>query len=141
VPLNLRLPPDLNARLETLGAALADACPAIEFAFLFGSAGTERMTPTSDVDIAIAVADDAEADDVRLDAIGAVTEHLGTDAVDVVVLNDAPIALAGRILLSRRVILERRPFRRHLFESRTLREFHDFRIREHRILEARFARQ
>ena len=39
-----------------------------------------------------------------------------------VVLNTAPTALVGRILGSRRVILDREPFRRHRFESQALRE-------------------
>ncbi|WP_133174608.1 hypothetical protein [Candidatus Methylomirabilis limnetica] len=54
-----------------------------------------------------------------------------------VVLNTAPTALTGRILQTRRVIFDRDPFRRHLFESLALREFFDFRIFEHRLLARR----
>jgi hypothetical protein len=69
-----------------------------------------------------------------------VTKHLGTDAIDLVVLNPAPTALVGRILQSRLVIAEKEPFPRHRFESLALRQFMDFRIFEPRFLDARFAR-
>jgi hypothetical protein len=55
-----------------------------------------------------------------------------------VVLNSAPTALVGRVLQDRTVVLDRLPFRRHAFESRALREFHDFRRMEKRILDLRF---
>jgi predicted nucleotidyltransferase len=38
------LPPDTAARLSTLGQAL-ERCPAVVFAYLFGSAATGRLTP------------------------------------------------------------------------------------------------
>jgi len=126
-------------RLETLGGALEAACPAIVFAYLFGSGARDRLGPRSDIDLAIYV-NDGDVQHVRLETARIAAVHLGTDAIDLVLLNTAPLALAGRILGSRRVILDRKPFQRHLYESRTARMFHDFRIREHRILEARFGR-
>jgi uncharacterized protein len=131
------LPPDIATRLSTLDQTLG-RCPAVVFAYLFGSAATRRLTPLSDVDVAVYLEDTADLVEARLQTIGAVTSHLGTDSVDVVVLNQAPTALAGRILGSRRVILDRAPFRRHCFESLTLRKFLDFRIFEHRLLTERY---
>jgi predicted nucleotidyltransferase len=130
------LPPDIARRLSTLGQALA-RCPAVVFAYLFGGAAAGRLTPLSDVDVAVYL--DPEADPVaaRLAATEAVTRHLATDEVDLVALNSAPIALAGRVLAGRRVILDRDPFLRHRYESLTSREFSDFRIFEHRLLERR----
>ena len=75
----------------------------------------------------------------RLALIGAVTKHLATDEIDLVVLNRAPTALLGRILQSRRVIADKDAFLRHRFESLALRKFLDFRIFERRVLDARFA--
>jgi predicted nucleotidyltransferase len=126
-------------RLETLGSALETGCPAIVFAYVFGSAARSQLGPRSDVDLAIYV-DDGDAQSVRLEASRMAAMHLGTDAIDFVLLNTAPLSLAGRILGTRRVIVDRKPFERHLYESRTARMFHDFRIREHRILNARFGR-
>lgn len=138
--LNEKLPSDIDRRLDDLGEAIAAAAADVEFAYLFGSAAVGRLTPRSDVDVAIFVAGRADAAEVRLDVARAATRHLGTDAVDVVVLNGAPIALAGRILTSRRVLLDRAPFARHRYESLTARMFQDFRIREHRLLARRYAR-
>lgn len=140
MPLNLALPADIDRRLDGLGEAIAAVTVDVEFAYLFGSAAIGRLTPRSDVDVAIFVSERADAGTVRLDVARAVTRHLGTDAVDVVVLNAAPIALAGRILTTRRVLLDRTPFTRHRYESLTARMFHDFRIREHRLLAHRYAR-
>jgi hypothetical protein len=67
-------------------------------------------------------------------------KRLGTDAIDVVLLNSAPVSLAGRVLTSRRVLLERDPFARHRYESLHARMFHDFRIREHSLLAEREGR-
>jgi len=133
------LPADVEVRLRTLGQAL-ESCPVVVFAYLFGGAGTGRLGPLSDVDVAVFLEDAADPIEGRLEAIGAVTAHLGTDEVDLVVLNTAPTSLVGRILQSRRVICDRDPFRRHRFESLALREFLDFRIFEHRLLARRFAR-
>ena len=134
------LPPDLDRRLVTLGDAIAGACPEVEFAYLFGSAASGRLTPRSDVDVAIRVSDHADRPAVRLEALHAASRHLGTDLVDVVLLNTAPLSLAGRILTTRRVLLDRVPFARHRYESATARMFQDFRIREHRLLAARYGR-
>ena len=128
------------SRLESLGPALEAASPAIAFAYLFGSAATGRVGPRSDVDIAIYLSGDTNPHDTRLEAARVAALHLGTDAIDVVVLNTAPLSLAGRVLGSRRVLIDREPFRRHQYESLTARMFHDFRLREHRLLAARFGR-
>ena len=140
MPVNRSLPPDLDARLATLGAAIEGAFPDVDFAYLFGSAATERRTARSDVDLAVHLGNDADVHTIRLEVVRVSAQHLGTDAVDVVVLNTAPVALAGRVLTSRRVVVDRVPFSRHRYESRIARLFHDFRIREHRLLAQRYAR-
>jgi predicted nucleotidyltransferase len=136
MPGSNRLPNDIEARLPDLGPVLA-ASPGVLFAYLFGSASRGRLGPLSDVDVAVHLDDTCDPLEARLEAIGRATAHLRTDKVDVVVLNQAPIALVGRILQSRRVLCDRDPFRRHRFESLTLREFADFRVFEGRILSRR----
>ncbi len=130
-----RLPSDVSARLPGLGDALA-RCPAVAFAYLFGGAARGELRPLSDIDVAVFLrgADPLEA---RFEVIGAATRHLGTDEVDLVVLNSATSALVGRILQSRRVIVDREPFLRHRFESAELRKFFDFRELERHALEGR----
>ena len=133
------LPVDVEQRIATLGAALA-GCPAVVFAYLFGGAAEGRLTPLSDVDVAVFLDERCDAVESRLEVIRLVTEHLRTDEVDVVLLNTAPTALLGRILLQRRVLCDREPFKRQRFESQALRQFFDFRIFERRLLERRAAR-
>jgi predicted nucleotidyltransferase len=133
------LPADIERRLATLGAVL-EGHPVVRFAYVFGGAGRRDLRPLSDVDVAVYLDDAVDPVTARLELIGAVTKHLGTDEVDLAVLNRAPIALLGRILQSRRVIADKDPFLRHRFESLALRQFLDFRIFERRFLDTRFAR-
>ena len=131
------LPADVEERLKTLGQAL-EGCSGVVFAYLFGGAAAGRIGPLSDVDVAVYLDESVPPIEGRLEAVGVATRHLGTDEVDLVVLNAAPTALAGRILQTRRVICDRDPFRRHRYESLALREFFDFRVFEHRLLARRY---
>jgi predicted nucleotidyltransferase len=133
------LPADVGEKISTLGRAL-EACPEVVFAYVFGGMGAGRPTPLSDVDVAVYLAEGADPLGTRLEVVAKVTAHLRTDEVDDVVLNSAPAALLGRILATRRVLVDRDPFRRHRFESRALRESFDFRIFERRHLARRFGR-
>ena len=131
------LPKDIELRLRTLGQAL-ERCSGVIFAYVFGGAAAGRPRPLSDVDVAVYLEETLDPAERRLEILGAVTRHLGTDEVDLVVLNTAPVSVTGRILRTRRVICDRDPFRRHRFESVALREFFDFRLFEHRLLARRY---
>ena len=133
-----RLPLGIESRVATLGGALA-RCSGVVFAYLFGGAARDDIKPLSDVDVGVYLDESVDPFEARLEVLGVTTAHLGTDEVDLVVLNTAPTALAGRILQTRRVIYDRDPSCRHRFESRVLRQFCDFRILEHRLLARRFA--
>lgn len=132
------LPEDIRERLETLGHAL-EGCPGVVFAYLFGGASAGRIGPLSDVDVAVYLEDTTDPVEKKFEVVRVITAHLGTDEVDVIVLNMAPTALVGRVLQSRQVIYDRDPFRRQRFESLVLREFFDFRIFEQRLLSRRYA--
>jgi len=133
------LPSDIENRIAALSTVL-EKCPGVLFAYLFGGIGAGRRTPLSDVDVAVYLREGMGPLGTRLDLAGKVTAHLATDEVDVVVLNDAPTALLGRILTTRRVLLDRDPFRRHRFESRGLRDYFDFHTFEREHLSRRFGR-
>lgn len=89
---------------STLIARCADLFavePHVVVAYLFGSYARDQAGALSDVDIAVLLDDMvAEADyfDERLRLMGAVTDALKFDDVDVVVLNQTPLALAYRVL-------------------------------------------
>jgi len=136
----MTLPSDLEARIGGLGQAIETSCPDVLFAYVFGSAATGRLSRRSDVDLAIMAAPGADAHGTRLAVTRAATRQLGTDAIDVVLLNTAPVSVAGRVLGTRHVLVDRDPFARHRYESSTARLFQDFRIREHRVLAEREAR-
>ena len=125
--------------MATLSTVL-EGCPGVVFAYVFGGVGTGRPTPLSDVDVAVYLEEGVDPPEARLDLMGKITAHLATDEVDVVVLNNAPTALLGRVLATRRVLLDRNPFVRHRFESRALRESFDFRVFERQHLARRFGR-
>lgn len=131
------LPPDLDRRLPALAERLARE-PCVLFAYLFGSLARGQRTPLSDVDVAVHLAADADPVGAKLDLLQLVTDVLGTDEVDLVVLDTAPLMLRHRILQSRIVLADRAPSQRAAFESRTLREAWDFQPRERRILEGRY---
>ncbi len=110
----------------------------VVFAYLFGSAASGKLKPMGDIDLAVFVADGADGFETRLVVADLVSRRLGGIRVDVVVLNDAPPALAGRVLATGRLILDRNPRGRHLYESLAMREYADFRVLEQRHLTERF---
>ena len=101
------------------------------FAYLFGSQATGRAHRLSDVDIAVYL-DDSISPESYLDRRLSLAEALSTRAragdVEVVVLNDAPLPLAGRIVRDRTVLYSRDEPARVRYESLTLRMFFDFEI-------------
>lgn len=108
----------------------------IIFAYLFGSLVKNRKKPLSDVDLGIYVKDIKKLD--YLSFYDKVSKILNTDEIDLVVLNTAPVSLTGRILQKRKILIDKDPFLRHRYESRMLREFFDFSIKERDILRRRF---
>jgi uncharacterized protein len=73
-----------------------------------------------------------------MEIIGHLVELAGTDEIDIVILNTAPLSLTGMILKNRRVIVDNTPFLRHRYESLTMREYFDFSMREMDILKRRY---
>lgn len=129
----------LPDRLATLDGVI-EAVPGVRFAYLFGSQSTSRAGPLSDVDIAVYLDESVDAFATKLALVDVVSRHVRSDRVDVVVLNSAPIALAGRVLTTRRVIVERDPSARHRYESSTIRQFADFLVMERRHFARRYGR-
>lgn len=131
------IPADLERRLADAGRRLGDR-PDVSFAYLFGGLATGRRTPSSDVDVAVFLAEGTDPVEAKLEILGELMRILGTERVDLVVLNSAPLSLRGRILAARKVLADNLPFERHKFESLTQREFFDFAVRERRLLRRRY---
>ncbi|HDO35944.1 MAG TPA: nucleotidyltransferase domain-containing protein [Nitrospirae bacterium] len=130
-----RLPGDIKEGLTNVEEYLGQH-PQIIFAYLFGGLTRESPSPLSDVDIAIYVKNPESLN--YLNIYTEVTNLLKTDELDLVLLNKAPLSLAGRVLLSRKVLVDKEPFLRHRYESLTLRKFFDFRVKEKEILRRRY---
>jgi uncharacterized protein len=81
-------------------------------AFVFGSLATGRVTPLSDVDVGVWL-DPGLSSKQRLAAqlrlMAEAAAVLGTDEVDLVVLNDAPPLLQHRAMRARLPLVERQP--------------------------------
>ena len=108
----------------------------IIFAYLFGGLAKHKPNPLSDVDIAVYVKDSRRLNYLAL--FSEITDILGTDEVDLVILNDASTSLAGRILQNKKNLVDKQPFLRHEYESLTLRKFFDFAVKERDILQRRY---
>lgn len=132
-----QLPKDIMSRLDSLSEELIKHRQVL-FAYLFGGLAKGEVRPLSDVDIAIYLTTMDNLAEVKLDLIGLIADVLGTDEFDLVILNRAPISLVGRILHQRRILVDKNPFQRHLFESLMNRKFFDFKRKEEALLRQRF---
>ena len=112
--------------------------PKVLFAYLFGGLAKGKIQPLSDADIAVYLADSLSLPDVKLDILGKLIDILQTDEIDLVVLNTAELPLIMNVLKSKKVIVDRDPFERHIFESLTMRKFFDFSFIESAILQRRY---
>lgn len=75
-------------------------------AYVFGSVARGTAGPTSDLDVAVLLGG-VPTTARRLELIDAVAAAAGTDRVDVVVLDDAPPALAYRVLRDGQLLFSR----------------------------------
>lgn len=130
-----KVPDDIFQRIDLLTEFLKEDSNTI-FAYLFGSLAKKRKKPLSDVDLGVYVKSIKKLDYLSL--YNKISRILRTDEIDLVVLNTAPISLTGRILQNRKILIDKDPFLRHQYESRILREFFDFSIREREILQRRY---
>lgn len=97
------------------------------FAYVFGSWAIGRVSPGSDVDIAIFASKELGWKDLVSMAMD-LEDSLGLK-VDLVYLNKAPLLLAYEVVSKGILILDRDPERRVDFEVRAIREFLDFKPR------------
>lgn len=140
-----------DAAVEGLEERLRQALEAREdvlVAYLFGSAARGKAGPLSDVDVAVLLAEDGDRFARFLEVVGEVARVVGPERADVVLLNEAPVALAYRVLRDGRVLLCRDDGARIEHWVRTVVRYLDmepfFRTLEegvrHRILEGRLGR-
>jgi predicted nucleotidyltransferase len=100
----------------------------VRLAYLFGSQATRRTHPSSDVDIAVLLDESLTSDErfaERLRLLGDLSCLLGTDHVDLVMLNEAPPLLAYETLRHGILLYCADAQTRIEFQVRTLRAYED----------------
>jgi hypothetical protein len=122
------LPPELlpyQAATADLFAAFDDVCLAV----LYGSHARGQAGPLSDVDVAVLLERACDPDtyfDRRLDIIGRLMQTLNTNEVDVIILNQAPLALQYRVVRDGMVLYARHHDHLIEFISQTVSRYLDF---------------
>ena len=130
--------PENIESLMTPAIAYLKSYHQILFAYLFGGLAKEKPQPLSDVDIAVYLKQGESIIECKLAILGKLMDILQTDEIDLVVLNIASLPLVMNILKNKKVIVDREPFTRHLFESLEMRKYFDFSIKEDAILRRRY---
>lgn len=133
-----RLPKDIGNRISEAKAYL-EGHPKVLFAYLFGSLAKGKLTPLSDVDIAVYLSNGGDIAREKIEILGELMNILGTEEIDLVVLNTASLPLRARIIDKKMVVTDKDPFLRHKFESLTLREYFDFSVKEMEIFKRRYS--
>src|SRR5918996_6061684 len=128
---------DVFRRLREAASRALEGEPVV-FAYLFGSQAKGKTHPRSDVDVAVYVEDSGPQDrylDLRL-KLPAGLERARVGNVEVLVLNEAPLPLKGRVVRERKILYSRDEAARVRFETRTLDDFLDFEIHARPLAQA-----
>jgi len=101
----------------------------VAFAYLFGSRAVGRERPESDADVAVyLVRRRGDSGEAALELSRRLSKASGVPNVEVLVLNDAPLPIRGRIVRDRVTLYSRDEPARVRYESATLREFFNYLI-------------
>jgi uncharacterized protein len=143
--------PEIDAAVrKRLGEALDKE--GVVAAMLIGSQARGKAGPLSDIDIAVwhepNIEDSKRRLDLQLSLIGAASDALGTNEVDIIMLNHAPPLLQHRAIRDAVRLVERNHDQRVRFETRAILEYLDtqplrdelWRGVKNRIEEGRFGR-
>jgi uncharacterized protein len=118
-----------NDRLLRAVAQAAETLPEIQAAFLFGSRATGRARAESDIDVAVLLDTACAPIDGRTRlrrVLETFAAHVAADRLDVVILNDAPPALAFQVLKHGKLVFERDRTALHRFRVSTYGRHSDF---------------
>lgn len=103
------------------------AFPEVVAVYLFGSFARGKPRKMSDVDIAVLTADRSgnPGSSRHLDYIVAASKALGTDRLDLVILDSAPIALRHAVFRDGKLLFVRNPRVLAQFREESLRQYLD----------------
>jgi predicted nucleotidyltransferase len=101
-----------------------EAEPQVSLAYLFGSQASGATGPLSDYDLGVLV--ERSSAGLRYRLSYKVSQALGTDRIDLVLLNEAPVELAYAIIAQGRLLYQRSLAARVEFEARVLSCYGDY---------------
>jgi predicted nucleotidyltransferase len=130
---------DVLTRLRDAAPAAFSDTPVL-FAYLFGSHAAGTATPRSDIDVAVYCrADIVDAVELRLRLAATLEQLTGLPDIEVVVLNQASTALAGRVQECHDLLYSVDEVTRVRYQSSVSRQYHDFKIHQDRSARERLA--
>ena len=132
-----RLPADILSKIPDVKRILLQDHNVI-FAYLFGGLSEGKVKPLSDIDISVYVRDTGNLAEYKISLFDRLTDSLSTNELDLIILNMAPVSIAGRILENKLILVDKDPPIRHAYESLTLRKFFDLRVKEDAFFSTRY---
>ena len=135
---NKKLPENILNLIPKVEALLKDQ-RVVMFAYLFGGFARSKVFPLSDIDVAVYLEEGSEFATCKLNILGKLMAALGTDEIDLVILNTAPLTLRIRVICNKKVLVDKNPPLRYSFESLVLREHFDFSKKEEELFKRRFS--
>ena len=102
--------------------------PEVMAGYIFGSVASGRARPDSDIDVGVLVDASVQSKNLlkyRLGLMADLGSALGRSDIDVVVMNEAPPALAQNIIGNGKLVFERSRSARVAFQVRALNVFMD----------------
>ncbi len=115
---------DTCALVEQLRPVIADA-PAVALAYLFGSRAQGNIGPLSDYDIAVLLDRDTDYEAARLHLMRQIRRALQGEAIDLVLLNEAPVELAFNVIANGKLIHQRDLATRVEYEATVMSRYYD----------------
>ena len=117
-----------KAQIITKLADLFNSIDEVEFAFLFGSTAKGRLTPITDMDVAVYLNDKVDLNSygrLRIRLIGDVMDILKMNSVDLIILNDCSPLLKYEVQKHGILLVCKNPEKKVEFFVKTIKEYCD----------------
>ena len=126
---NRKIPPDAMERIPSLVAGISKDADVIAL-YAFGSLAAGRLKPLSDLDFGVLLSEKLNRRkrlEKHLDLLGMFNVHFGTDEVDLVLMNDAPVQFNYEILKTGKRLHCKYPVELVDFSEKMVKLYLDFR--------------
>ena len=115
-----------NQRIASRIRKLLARFPGLELVYLFGSQTESRAGPLSDYDFGVVVEDNQAPLDIRAQLAHELALALGTNRIDIVILNWAPIELAYTVIAQGILVYQRDEATRVEYEAEVMSRYGDY---------------